>query len=528
MNTTQIVYEYHDRTKHQPKRYAASRGNMDWSIQPDPFRRYADVKLITLPLIEENSSPTYAELFDNTRKSEPLSIDTIAQLLQYSLGLAAWKSIGSDSWALRCNASSGNLHPTEATLILPPIDGISTQSIIAHYAPKEHALEILATFETTFWDTMPKGSLLLGISSILWREVWKYGERAFRYTQLDAGHAQQAITLSAMLSNWMTRRIDDISISGLDHLLGLDQPERYHDEEREVSDMLLLISPQEADRPKMTQLLQEIPEHFNGIANRLSHGHHYWEAIELIERATHVDPVTRQHIAMGPAPERKSKDSAKSLLRKRRSAQAMDSGRASITKDAFLHLMASISAPLEAIEPAADLVLFIHAVEGLPQGLYLLLRNKRHLEELKKEMMDSFVWQEVEPGLFLLEHGDLRNQANFISCSQDIASDSAFSLGMLCEFTPQIEAFGAQRYKELYWECGAIGQQLYVEATALGLSATGIGCYLDDVMHRLLGLSDNHFQILYHFTIGQAIVDIRLKTLPSYAHLDRASKAKYE
>ncbi len=523
MNTTQIVYEYHDRTKHHPKRYAASRGHMDWSIQPDPFRRYSGAELIALPLIDENDSPTYAELFDSSRSTEPLSIDTLAQLLQYSMGLAAWKSIGSDSWALRCNASSGNLHPTEVTLILPPLEGISSQSVIAHYAPKEHALEILASFESSFWDDLPQGALLLGISSILWREVWKYGERAFRYTQLDAGHAQQAITLSAKLANWTTRRIDDISISDLDQLLGLDQAERYHDEEREVSDMLLLISPKETDRPKITQLLQEIPKHLNGSANRLSHGHHYWEAIELIERATHVDPVARQPIAMEPAPVRKSQDSAKSLLHKRRSAQAMDPRRASITKETFMRLLASINTPLEAVEPAADLILFLHAVDDLPQGLYLLLRNKKHLEALKTEMMDTFVWQEVESDLFLLEQADLKAQAKFISCAQDIASDSAFSLGMLSEFRPQIEAFGAQRYKELYWECGAIGQQLYVEATALGLSATGIGCYLDDVMHRLLGLSDNRFQVLYHFTIGQAIVDMRLKTLPPYAHLDRGS-----
>ncbi len=528
MNTTQIVYEYHDRTKHHPKRYAASRGSMDWSIQPDPFRRYAGAELIALPLIEENSSPTYAELFDETRKVEPSSIDTIAQLLQYSLGLAAWKSIGSDSWALRCNASSGNLHPTEATLILPPINGISKQSVIAHYAPKEHSLEILATFETTFWDTLPKGSLLLGISSILWREVWKYGERAFRYTQLDAGHAQQAIALSAKIANWTTQRINTVSIGDLDRLLGLDQETRYLKDEKEVSDMLLLIAPRLVAKVDLSQLLNDIPKAFTGKANKLSHGHHYWEAIELIERATHVDPVTHQSIERAPATARDNKNSAMSLLRKRRSAQAMDSGRASITKDAFLRLMASISGPLEAIEPATDLVLFIHAVEELPQGLYLLLRNKRHLEELKKEMMDSFIWQEIEPDLYLLEQGDLRNQANFISCAQDIASDSAFSLGMLSEFRPQIESFGAQRYKELYWECGAIGQQLYVEATALGLSATGIGCYLDDVMHRLLGLSENRFQILYHFTIGQAIVDMRLKTLPPYAHLDREDKAKYK
>ncbi|MDQ7085710.1 MAG: hypothetical protein Q9M36_12715 [Sulfurovum sp.] len=39
-----------------------------------------------------------------------------------------------------------------------------------------------------------------------------------------------------------------------------------------------------------------------------------------------------------------------------------------------------------------------------------------------------------------------------ISCNQEIASDGAFTLGMLAQFSQQIEEFGASRYKELYWE----------------------------------------------------------------------------
>jgi len=91
---------------------------------------------------------------------------------------------------------------------------------------------------------------------------------------------------------------------------------------------------------------------------------------------------------------------------------------------------------------------------------------------------------------------------------------------MLCPFADEIVEHGAHRYKELYWECGAIGQQLYLEATAVGFQATGIGCYLDDVFHDLLGLKSNKFQSLYHFTIGKALVDERVLTRELYK--DRA------
>ena len=41
------------------------------------------------------------------------------------------------------------------------------------------------------------GAILVGLSSIHWREAWKYGERAFRYCQHDVGHALAAIGIAA-------------------------------------------------------------------------------------------------------------------------------------------------------------------------------------------------------------------------------------------------------------------------------------------------------------------------------------------
>ena len=51
------------------------------------------------------------------------------------------------------------------------------------------------------------------------------------------------------------------------------------------------------------------------------------------------------------------------------------------------------------------------------------------------------------------------------------------------------------------------------------LRGTGIGCYFDDAFHNILGLRDDQFQSLYHFTIGGPMEDTRLITLPAYAHL---------
>jgi hypothetical protein len=61
-----------------------------------------------------------------------------------------------------------------------------------------------------------------------------------------------------------------------------------------------------------------------------------------------------------------------------------------------------------------------------------------------------------------------------------------------------------------------LGHVLYLEAEAAGTRATGIGCFFDDEMHALLGIGDHSWQSLYHFTLGGAVDDTRLSTLPPY------------
>ena len=68
----------------------------------------------------------------------------------------------------------------------------------------------------------PASCFMIGLSSIHWRESWKYGEREFRYPQLDIGHAIAAIKLSAHLLGWKVAivRSCDLNDETLDHLMG--------------------------------------------------------------------------------------------------------------------------------------------------------------------------------------------------------------------------------------------------------------------------------------------------------------------
>jgi hypothetical protein len=225
--------------------------------------------------------------------------------------------------------------------------------------------------------------------------------------------------------------------------------------------------------------------------------------------------------------------SAGQIIRQRRSLQACD-GRTSIPAHRFYRMLERVvprveldvarrPVPWDAIswDPAIHLGLFVHRVEGIAPGLYAMARDPGKVEKLKNGMRARFAW-EAPPGrpeslpLYLLERGDARELATQVSCRQEIAGEGAFSLGMIAEYREKLVANGPSFYRRLYWEAGAIGQVLYLEAEAAGVRATGIGCFFDDPVHQVFGLSGLEFQSLYHFTVGGAVDDPRLTTLPAY------------
>jgi hypothetical protein len=166
-------------------------------------------------------------------------------------------------------------------------------------------------------------------------------------------------------------------------------------------------------------------------------------------------------------------------------------------------------------------VLFVHRVIGLQSGVYAFVRDDAKLDVLKRVMRPDFVWQspagvDSDCPLYLLREADCRDAARTLSCHQDIASDGFFSLGMLADFSEPVRRHGTWFYRNLFWEAGVIGQVLYLEAEAASARSTGIGCFFDDAVHDVLGLTDNQFQSLYHFTVGISVEDRRLQSRPPY------------
>jgi len=583
---TEIVLGYHNRTKHRLERYAKGPESIDWEDQPDQFRRFSGCDIVTLPRPGTELEPLFAEL-DNpeTIPAKPLNLTNAGLLLELAFGLSAWKQYGPSRWALRCNPSSGNLHPTEAYLISTGDDLI--KSGVYHYVSHDHSLEQRCRFSDNFSDS----GILIGLSSIHWREAWKYGERAYRYCQHDTGHALGALRYAAATLGWSVELLAECPDDDIAKLLGLDRDD-FKALEHESPDLVCQINThpifdkntnrgychplppgegwgegiqKSANRQRLQYkaLLESAQSGtWFGKADSLRAYHMYkWPIIDAVSTAAskpRTEEPGRQTVRRPPrmaaetapgsprhflhpwrsevsqsvgnrcdqhAIETSCTKTATQIIRQRRSAQQFDGKMPPLPITKFYRMLAAVLPTTAAFElwrwpPKIHLFIFVHRVEGLAPGIYALPRNHDALAKLQAATLADFDWQKVseEIPLYHLYSGDCRQIAKTVSCHQPIASDSAFSLGMVAEFGETIEA-APWLYRRLFWECGLIGQVLYLEAEAAGIRGTGIGCYFDDSVHEILGFKDDKFQSLYHFTVGKPLEDKRLETLPAYGHL---------
>jgi SagB-type dehydrogenase family enzyme len=533
---------YHDRTKHHLHRYARSAGYLDWANQPDPFRTYAGAPRVVLPLSSDRLFSAYTDLFKpGAVPPQPLGLNTVAVFLELALGLSAWKEYQTSRWALRCNPSSGNLHPTEGYVIFPPAPDLPAG--VYHYVSRDHLIERRCTLDpgaaAGFFAGLPPGTFLVGLTSVHWREAWKYGERAFRYCQHDAGHAVASVRYAAAALGWSALLLQQPADQQVAAVLGVDRIRDYAHlaaQDREHPDTLMLVQPAPRPSDEIPPLPWEAFPHgeWAGRANALSSAHVAWKVIDDVAQAA-MKPGTSlpSPVALPSLPPLRSDElhlPAAKLIRQRRSCLALD-GKTGIPAQTFYdmldHLLPRPEVPPWDVlpwEPQLHAGIFVHRVEGMAPGLYFFERNPSVHDRIRPLTRDTFLWRRP-PGcpehlrLFCLAEVDLREAARVISCHQEIASDGAFSLGMVAEFGDSIRAHGAWWYRRLFWEAGVLGHTLYLEAEAAGIRSTGIGCYFDDVFHDLLGLSGDRFQSLYHFTVGKPVEDPRLTTLAAYAHL---------
>jgi SagB-type dehydrogenase family enzyme len=144
-------------------------------------------------------------------ETKALSLEELSILCQLTYGWNRDRDIEIDEGTIsyRYAPSPGRLYPLELYLVTPHEFKYQSDNDcdIWHYEPSSHALERIDRVKETqirdafvqFPTSLPPVVALL--TGVIPRLTWKYGDRAYRYAHLEAGHVGQNLILAAEALN---------------------------------------------------------------------------------------------------------------------------------------------------------------------------------------------------------------------------------------------------------------------------------------------------------------------------------------
>ena len=433
---------------------------LDWANQPEPFRHYTGVPVLDLP-----ADPPLHNRIGN-------GAEFLSALFYYSCSISASKLAPSGArYALRVNPSSGNLHPTEFHFLTRGLrhwpDGCY------HYRVSSHMAEQRGRGDCVTGLTGAPLAVLL--SSIAWREAWKYRSRAYRYVNHDIGHAWQALALCAAHLGCATRARGLFADSLLASRFGLPDGEWP----------MLLVEFNGPGLP-LEQRDQAPAEWLGGTPNRLSGEQVEYPLIDGIHESSSSVAAPDSSAHEMQTADISAYPRFAEVARRRRSALNFIGGERTISLDQLQTLLRCAAQPFSTDWQSRwiRLFLFVHRVRGLAPGLYT-------------------------HDLRLVKPGDQRVAAAGLSLGQDLAGNSCVTFSMTADLASARAGHGDRAYRFVHWEAGAIGQRLYLASEAMGFRSTGIGAFYDADAHYYLGLARDE-RVIYHFACGHAVRDPRL------------------
>ena len=381
--------EYHELTKHSDESLRRTQHYLDWANMPDPFRHYEGVPVLDLPADPPAPRISALEVLEGKTGNTlaPDGAEFLSQLMFYSAAISASKRVLSTGaiYALRVNPSSGNLHPTEFHFCAQGLAGWPDG--LYHYRPSSHTAEqrAIGDFGRKLVET--SAPLIFVLTSIAWREAWKYQDRAYRYCLHDVGHAWQALTLAA-------------------RSIGCESFAFGHFSDDRIADRCLL---HEDEWPMLIVALHgpSIPVRapdtaetilFGGQPNRLSEEQKPYPLIERIHTATKLSAeatissvgqlVLSGRGEIGLPSLVSTGRSFGDVVRSRRSALDFRGGRESISFPQCLRLFSplhkSVTSPTLPTSRFVHLYVYVHRVEGLTPGVYRYWPEHAELEKIKE------------------------------------------------------------------------------------------------------------------------------------------------
>ena len=138
------AWEYHQRTKHSIQSLRANRHQLDWEIQPLPYKIYPDLAPIDLPRTWRTpATPALAAIAGDAAVAPRVpAVAEVARLLLLAAGITR-KSVYASGQEMyfRAAACTGALYHIDLYLVCGELPGLAAG--VYHFGPHDFALRLL-------------------------------------------------------------------------------------------------------------------------------------------------------------------------------------------------------------------------------------------------------------------------------------------------------------------------------------------------------------------------------------------------
>ena len=482
---TKVAKGYHESTK---------RSYIDLSTKPPLYKAYTGAPRIPLPTsFDPPACPTVtavagepASELDGGHADQTLDLTGLAQLLHFSAGVIRRGVLPrSGEIHYRAAASAGALYPVEVYLVASDVPGL--RAGVYHFSPADASLTLLREgdhrrelVEATGGDErVAEAPVTLALSAVFWRSAWKYGERGYRYCHWDAGTVLSNALSLARGADLPIGVVTGFHDGRVNRLLGLT-PKREAvlclvpvgsgsepPPAVPLSDALLLAA-QVDDGAGTETSYQAITQTHASTCLTSSNEVLAWRRAEndLASSSTQYPGEPIGHSQDRSDLDAMSSESLGSTILNRGSTRRFERAAISYTQFAAILNASTRQFPADFGRHGQGLLLeaymIVNAVEGLETGAYFFSPTDRKLELLKK--------------------GDFRDEAGHLCFEQALGADCSAVVYFLASLEQVLARYGNRGYRAAQLEAGVRIGNVYLCAHSVGLGATGMTFYDDEVV----------------------------------------------
>ena len=530
---TRSAYDYHEATKHSEISLMTQRHYLDFNNRPLPFKiyitdfpRYLLPSDLPRPLLDAimSISDTNPKVSDTGKdpknlnylsknssspgKSLEVDIKDLAEVLFFSAGITRAIKYDSTTYYMRAASATGALYPIELYVVcgdIPP----DLRAGVYHFNPADFSLtqirdgdyrqQLSAT--TADSRSVLESPISLILTSLAWRNAWKYQSRSYRHWFWDSGVivANLLATTNAMglISRLYMGFVDDT----VNRLLCLES-------HKEAAIAIGTISREEKEYTFSNGLLSgqleseiEIPEISIPNIRPLSKGDEIdypeiWtlhEASKLFSKEEVKEWTNRINyngkLFASESNEKDSSVSASGLLNRQPLLLTYQNQQPNNIPDLAEVILRRGSTRKFSMAPVplSTLSTILHSST---RGISIDFLQKTDYSLIDIYLISNNI-QDLAPGgyFFNRKHGSLdkikmnvsRQMSGYLCLGQSLFSQASAVLFLMTDLQKVLEALGNRGYRASQFEAGIIAGKIYLAAYAQGIGASG-STFFDDAV----------------------------------------------